>query len=41
MNAIKVLDVSVGDRRISFTDDEEIVIGRTVTAGVHIDDPRV
>lgn len=41
MNAIKVLDVSVGDRRLSFTDDEEIVIGRTVTAGVHVDDPRV
>ncbi|MBV8952388.1 MAG: FHA domain-containing protein [Actinobacteria bacterium] len=41
MNTVKALDVSIGDRRLSFADDEEVVIGRTVTAGVHVDDPRV
>jgi pSer/pThr/pTyr-binding forkhead associated (FHA) protein/DNA-binding CsgD family transcriptional regulator len=41
VSGVKVLEVSVGDRRLSFSAEEEIVIGRTVTAGVHIDDPRV
>ncbi len=41
MTSANVLDVRVGDRRLSFSAEEEIVIGRTVTAGVHVDDPRV
>jgi pSer/pThr/pTyr-binding forkhead associated (FHA) protein/DNA-binding CsgD family transcriptional regulator len=41
VSGVKVLDISIGDRRLSFSAEEEVVIGRTVTAGVHIDDPRV
>jgi pSer/pThr/pTyr-binding forkhead associated (FHA) protein/DNA-binding CsgD family transcriptional regulator len=41
MSGLKVLDVSIGDQRLSFSSEEEVVIGRTVTAGVHVDDPRV
>jgi pSer/pThr/pTyr-binding forkhead associated (FHA) protein/DNA-binding CsgD family transcriptional regulator len=37
----KGLQVGLGERRLSFSAEEEIVIGRTVTASIHVDDPRV